>query len=200
MSELTAARSAEESEALRIFLRLIRPRPLADPYPLYARLRDLAPLLPVRFPGVPAGFLVSTFAGCSRLLRDPVFGPPTNDQLDVLKPGWRDNPFTRYLYRSMVFMAGAPHRQRRQPASRHFAPAQAARHRAELDRIAALLVGRLAARARAGAGPVDLVEHLALPFAALSLGRLLGIDDDEAIELGRLARQVGAVVRAVRVR
>src|ERR1700761_7506066 len=67
MSELTATRSAEESEALRIFLRLIRPRPLADPYPLYARLRDLAPLLPVRFPGVPAGFLVSTFAGCSRL-------------------------------------------------------------------------------------------------------------------------------------
>jgi cytochrome P450 len=192
MSELTAARSAEESEALRIFLRLIRPRPLADPYPLYARLRDLAPLLPVRFPGVPAGFLVSTFAGCSRLLRDPVFGPPTSDQLDVLKPGWRDNPFTRYLYRSMVFMAGAPHRQRRQPASRHFAPAQAARHRAELDRIAVLLVGRLAARARAEAGPVDLVEHLALPFAALSLGRLLGIDDDEAIELGRLARQVGA--------
>ena len=108
MSELTATRSAEESEALRIFLRLIRPRPLADPYPLYARLRDLAPLLPVRFPGVPAGFLVSTFAGCSRLLRDPVFGPPTNDQLDVLKPGWQDNPFTRYLYRSMVFMAGTP--------------------------------------------------------------------------------------------
>jgi cytochrome P450 len=35
------------------------------------------------------------------------------------------------------------------------------------------------------------MEHLALPFAALSLGRLLAIDDDEAIRLGRLARQVG---------
>src|SRR5260370_30732467 len=30
----------------------------------------------------------------------------------------------------------------------------------------------------------------ALPLAALSLGRLLAIDDDEAIRLGRLARQV----------
>jgi cytochrome P450 len=196
MSVLIASRRTEDSEALRIFLRLIRPRPLDDPYPLYARLRDLAPLLPVRLPGVPGGYLVSTFAGCSRLLRDPVFGPPTPDQLDVMKPGWRGNPFTRYLYRSMVFMAGAPHRERRQATSRHFLPVQAARHREELDQIAGLLVSRLAAAGPHGPGgsqPVDLVQHLALPFAALSLGRLLGIDDDEAMELGGLARQVGAV-------
>jgi cytochrome P450 len=189
--ETSRARRAEESEALRIFLRLIRPRPLADPYPLYARLRDLAPLLPVRFPGVPAGYLVSTYAGCSRLLRNPGFGPPTHDQLDLLKPGWRDNSFTRYMYRSMVFLAGPAHRERRQAASRHFAPAQIARYRDELDQLAELLVERLARHGRHGAGPVDLMEHLALPFAALSLGRLLAIDDDEAIRLGRLARQVG---------
>jgi len=181
-------RRTEESQALRIFLRLIRPRPLDDPYPLYAQLRDLAPFLPVRFPGVPAGYLVSTFAGCSRLLRDPAFGPPTHDQLDLLKPGWRDNSFTRYMYRSMVFRAGAAHRESRQAASRHFAPARTARYRDELDQLAGQLVDRLAAQ---GSGPVDLMEHLALPFAALSLGRLLAIDDDEAIRLGRLARQVG---------
>jgi cytochrome P450 len=185
------ARRTEESEALRIFLRLIRPRPLADPYPLYARLRDLAPFLPVRFPGVPAGYLVSTYAGCSRLLRDPMFGPPTHDQLDLLKPGWRDNSFTRYMYRSMVFRAGPAHREHRQAASRHFAPAQTARYRDELDQLAGALVERLAGPARHGTGPVDLMEHLALPFAALSLGRLLAIEDDEAIRLGRLARQVG---------
>ena len=188
MSVLTTDRRTEESQALRIFLRLIRPRPLDDPYPRYAQLRDLAPFLPVRFPGVPAGYLVSTFAGCSRLLRDPAFGPPTHDQLDLLKPGWRDNSFTRYMYRSMVFRAGAAQRERRQAASRHFAPAQTARYRDELDQLAGQLVGRLAAH---GPGPVDVMEHLALPFAALSLGRLLAIDDDEAIRLGRLARQVG---------
>src|SRR6202022_2676591 len=64
-----------DAEALRIFLRLIRPRPLANPYPLYARLRDMAPFLPIRFPGVRAAYLVSTFASCSRLPRDPAFGP-----------------------------------------------------------------------------------------------------------------------------
>ena len=67
--------TAADAEALRIFLRLIRPRPLDDPYPLYAELRHQAPFLPIRFPGMPAGYLVTSFASCSRLLRDPAFGP-----------------------------------------------------------------------------------------------------------------------------
>ncbi|HEX9529018.1 MAG TPA: cytochrome P450 [Streptosporangiaceae bacterium] len=163
--------------------------PLADPYPLHARLRDTAPFLPVRFPGVRAAYLVSTFASCSRLLRDPAFGPPSYAQLDAMNPGWRDNAFTRCLYRSMVFRAGPGHRERRQVAARHFTPRQIGTYRAELDEIAGMLLDRLAEH---GPGPVDLVEQLALPFASLSLGRLLAIPDDEAIRLGRLARRVGA--------
>jgi cytochrome P450 len=193
MSVLGTERDAD-AEALRIFLRLIRPRPIADPYPLYNRLRDLAPFLPIRFPGVPNGYLVSTYTGCSRLLRDPAFGPPTREHLDALKPDWRDNAFTRCLYRSMVFRSGRNHRERRQVASHHFAPRQIGGYRPELERIATMLIDDLANRARAaGNAPVDLVENLALPFASLSLGRLLGIADDEAITLGRLARQAGGV-------
>jgi cytochrome P450 len=189
MSAPTVARTAD-AEALRIFLRLIRPQPLADPYPLYARLRDLAPFLPIRFPGVPSGYLVSTFASCSRLLRDPAFGPPSRAHLDALKPGWHDSAFIRCMYRSMVFRAGSSHRERRQPASRHFAPREMEKFRAELDQLAAMLVDRLAAQ---GSGPVDLIEQVALPFASLSLGRLLAIPDDESIRLGRLTRQIGTV-------
>jgi cytochrome P450 len=189
MSTSVLGRTAEV-EARRIFLELIRPRPLADPYPLYTRLRDLAPLLRVRFPGVPAGYLVSTYDGCSRLLRDPAFGPPTQAQLDAMRPGWRDNAFTRCLYRSMVFLTGAEHRQRRQAAARFFTARQVETYRAGLAEMAGRLVDRLATLPP---GPVDLVEQLALPFASLSLGRLLAIADDEAIQLGRLARQAGPV-------
>jgi cytochrome P450 len=167
-----------DATALRIFLRLIRPRPLEDPYPLYAQLREMAPFLPVRFPGVPDGYLVTTFAGCSRLLRAPAFGPPTYPQLDALNPGWRENAFTRCIYRTMVFLGGPSHRERRQVASRYFTPRQIGRYRAQLDEIAGVLIDRLAGP---GSGPVDLVEQLALPFASLSLGRLLAIADDEAI-------------------
>ena len=173
------------AEALRIFLRLTRPRPLADPYPLHARLRDLAPFLPIRFPGVANGFLVSTFAGCSRLLRDPAFGPPTGEHLDALRPGWRENAFTRSLYRSMPLLTGQSHRAQRQAASHHFSPRSMEAYRDEMERVATTLLDDLA-----GLAPtVDLMDGLALPFASLSLGRLLGIADDEAIRLGRLTRQ-----------
>jgi cytochrome P450 len=185
----TAVKS-DQAEALRIFLRLIRPSPLADPYPLYTRLRDIAPFVPIRLPGVPEGYLVSTFAGCSQLLRDPAFGPPTDAHLDALRPGWQENAFTRCLYRSMVFLAGSGHRERRQAAARPFIPRQFGPFRSELDEVAAMLVNQLAAHSD---GNVDLIEQLALPFASLSLGRLLAIPDDEAIRLGRLARQVGPV-------
>jgi cytochrome P450 len=175
-----------DAEALRIFLRLTRPRPLADPYPLYARLRDLAPFLPIRFPGVANGFVVSTFAGCSRLLRDPAFGPPTGEHLDALRPGWRQNAFTRYLYRSMPLLTGQSHRAHRQAAAHHFSPRSIETYRDEMERVAFTLLDDLEGLAPA----VDLVEKLALPFASLSLGRLLGIADDETIRLGRLTRQV----------
>jgi cytochrome P450 len=178
------------AEALRIFLRLIRPRPLDDPYPLYADLRDRAPFLPVRYPGMPAAYLVTTFASCSRLLRDPAFGPPTFAQLDVMNPGWRENAFTNCVYHSMVMQSGPAHRERRQVGSRPFTPRQIGAFRVELDEVADLLIERLAGH---GPGPVDLVEHLALPFASLSLGRLLSIADDEALRLGQLARRVGVV-------
>ena len=174
------------AEALRLFLRLTRPRPLADPYPLHARLRDLAPFLPIRFPGVANGFLVSTFAGCSRLLRHPAFGPPTGEHLDVLRPGWRQNAFTRYLYRSMPLLTGESHRAHRQATAQYFSPRSIEAHRDEMERVATTLLDGLADLAPA----VDLVAGLAVPFASLSLGRLLGMADDEAIRLGWLTRQV----------
>jgi cytochrome P450 len=183
VSTLTATRDAE---ALRIFLRLTRPRPLADPYPLHARLRDLAPILPIRFPGVTNGFLVSAFASCSRLLRDPSFGPPTGDHLDALRPGWRESTFTRCLYRSLPLLTGRSHQAHRRAAARHFSPRRIQAYRQEIERLADALLDDIE-----GSGPdVDLVERLALPFASLSLGRLLGIADHDAIVLGQLTRQV----------
>jgi cytochrome P450 len=183
---MSAAAAGADAEALRIFLRLTRPKPLPDPYPLHARLRDLAPFLPIRFPGVTSGFLVSTFDGCSRLLRDPSFGPPTGDHLDALRPGWQESAFTRCLYRSLPLLTGQSHRAHRQAAAEHFSPRRIEAYRREMECAADALLDDLGA-----SGPaVDLVERLAVPFASLSLGRLLGIADDEAIRLGRLTRQV----------
>jgi cytochrome P450 len=124
------------------------------------------------------------------VLRDPAFGPPTFAQLDTLNPGWRDSAFTNCVYRSMVMMSGPAHRARRQVASRPFTLRQIEAFQADVDEITELLLDRLAG---SGPGPVDIVEELAMPFASLSLGRLLAIPDDEALRLGQLARRLGVV-------
>jgi len=106
--------------------------------------------------------------------------------LDALRPGWRESTFTSCLYRSMPLLTGQSHRAHRQAAAHHFSPRRIEAYRDEMERVAAALLDELD-----DLGPaVDLVERLALPFASLSLGRLLGISDDEAIRLGQLTRQV----------
>ena len=65
--------------------------------------------------------------------------------------------------------------------------ARAGQHREQLGQIADLLIARLAVPGPRDAGPsdqgqappVDLVQQLALPFAALSLGRLLGLTETD---------------------
>jgi cytochrome P450 len=63
--------------------------------------------------------------------------------------------------------------------------------RADAERIADHLVDGLAERL-AGGATVNLVDALAVPYAALMTGVLLGIPDDEALALGRAARDASA--------
>jgi cytochrome P450 len=167
-------RGSAEAEALRIFLRLIRPRPLADPYPLYAELRERAPFLPIRFPGMPAGYLVTTYASCSRLLRDPAFGPPTYAQIDALNPDWRDNAFTRCVFHSMVMMSGPAHRERKQVASRPFGPRQIGPFRGQLARRVGVVFEQFAAadqRRNLVVSGEELVQRLAAVLAGRGGGK-----------------------------
>jgi cytochrome P450 len=87
----------------------------------------------------------------------------------------------------MPLLTGHSHRVRRQAAAHHFSPRRIGAHHQEMERVATTLLDNLDRHGPAA----DLVEELALPFASLSLGRLLGIADDDAIRLGRLTRQAG---------
>lgn len=181
-----APESTHSQEALRLFLKMIRPRPLADPYPMYRRLRELAPFHTIRLPGLAATYVATTHAEISELLRRKEFGPLSPAHLDVLSPGWEQNKFTRSLYTSMAFRMGEPHKERRGLVSKDFTPRKTAGHREMITQAADSVLDRMD-------GEVDLEESLALPFASLTIGRPLGIPDSVALELGRLARTAGTV-------
>lgn len=185
MSIASAERvDAESAEVLSLFLAICRPRALADPYPLYARLRQIAPVLVLHLPGTAPRYLVTSFTECSQMLRDQRFGPLREEDRDTLDPSWREHPYKRRMYRSMLFRVGAEHRLRRSFATRHFTPSRTADRRREIGVIVDELLDRLAEQG-AGGAPVDIEEALAVPYSSLVIGRLLGIPDEEALRLGR---------------
>lgn len=180
----------ENTEVKRLFLRLVRPRPEANPYPLYARLREIGPVLPVRFPGMAPRYLITTFAECTAMLRDDIAGPLTEDHFHETHPSWRKQRFTASLFRSMAFRRGAEHRLDRALLARHFSPRRVSEWRAEIAEIARTMLDRLSCLAAAG-DPVDIENELAVPYSALVIGRVMGMSGEQALRLGKLARHCG---------
>ncbi|GAB3685710.1 cytochrome P450 [Actinocorallia lasiicapitis] len=173
-------------EALRLFLKMVRPRPHADPYPMYARLRELAPLHTIRLPGLAATYVATTHAEVSELLRRREFGPLTPGHLDVLSPSWREHRFVRCMYGSMAFTHGREHRPRRALVSDDFSARRTDTCRPALVQSVDRVLDGLD-------GECDLVESLALPFAAETIGAALGMPVPVALELGRELRIAGNV-------
>ena len=181
------------NEAKRLFLRMVRPNPEPNPYPAYARLREIGTVVPVVFPGVAPRYLVTSFAECAEMLRDDNIAPLTEGHFHETNPNWREQGLTSSLFNSMAFHSGAEHRLDRAMFARHFSPRRTARRREGMVEIAETLLDRLAEKGANGAG-VDIERELGVPYSALIIGRLMGIPDVQAIRLGWLARQSGATL------
>ena len=184
---------ADSAEARRIFLRMFRTEPVADPYPMYARLRTIAPILAIRHPRFPSSYLISTQEHCAALFRDPDFPPITAVALDKLAPGWRDNPFARAMHTSLMFKSGAAHRKLRATVGHFLNPRAVEQRRGEVAELVDSLLDELADLGRSGE-PVDIAGALALPYASLITGLLLGLDREESLRLGQLTRRCGAIL------
>jgi cytochrome P450 len=172
---------------------MARPRAGANPYPLYARLREMGVVVPVHFPGVSTRYLVTTFAGCTAMLRDDAVAPLTEDHFHESNPTWKQQDFARRLFGSMAFGSGAEHRLDRGVVAKYFAPPRIEQRRAEITELADTLLDRLADLGSSG-DPVDIERELAVPYSALIIGRLMGISDERAVRLGWLTRKASSTL------
>jgi cytochrome P450 len=179
--------------ARRLFLRMARPVATPDPYPLYAQLRQLGPVVPVRFPGVPPRYLITTFAECTAVLRHDAAAPLARDHFYQTNPQWAEHGLVRSMLGSMAFHSGQQHRLERGMLAKHFSPRRVAQQRQDLNKVAQTLLDELEARGRGG-DPVDIEHELSVPYCALAIGRLMGIPDDQALRLGSLARRCAATL------
>jgi len=155
---------------------LLDPAILADPYPLYRRLRTEAPVL---WDPYLHAWVVTRYADVVTVLhRFSADRTPTPEQLEAMGLGALD-PVARVMVRQMLFMDAPMHTRIRGLAAQAFTPRRVAVLRAHIEDIAARLVDAVRDRGR-----MDVIADLAAPLPAIVTAEMLGVpvEDHERLK------------------
>jgi cytochrome P450 len=151
---------------------LADPRFKADPYPTYARLREVAPVHRTMLTRRRGAWLLARYDDVDALLRDPRFAKnPANARGEggrsdaIWMPG-----FLRPLARNMLDLDARDHTRLRALVQKAFTPRMVEAQRPRIES----LVDELLGRARRS-GRIELVAGLALPIPLTIISELLGV-------------------------
>ena len=159
-----------------------------DPYPVYRRLRDEAP---VHWAAEMRAWCVSRYDDVQYVLRNPeIFSsramftvlmaggqerPPINlesiGRLLRFFAQTRQNPLQFHKTRMLIASDGPPHAAMRNIVTRGFTPRRIADWEPRIREIAAACVGRLHT-----GEPFDLVHDLAVPLPVTVIAEMIGIE------------------------
>lgn len=152
------------------------PEGIADPAPLYHRLRDIAP---VHHSGTGTIFL-TRFDDCNEVLRDNRFGngdgstsvglPSADPEVAAYRAEQRRR--TEDQPRSMLFLDPPEHTRQRRLVSRAFTPRRVEQMRATIADLAHGCVDRLAE-----AGRADLLDLVGFPLPVAVIGAMVGVPE-----------------------
>jgi len=154
----------------------VGPDYVQDPYPLYAALREQAPVSRVRMPGGTETWLVTQYEDVRAALADPRLHKDYRE-LDELNPnaGLPPTSSVGAMRASMLSRDPPDHTRLRRLVSKAFTPR---RIEALRPRIAGITAGLLDAMEDAGPD-VDLLESLAVPLPVTVICEMLGIPSQD---------------------
>ena len=156
---------------------LLDPEVLADPYPLYHRLRSEDPVM---WDPYLHAWIVTRYADVATVFRkfsaDRTPTPEYFEKLGVPEVA----PAARMMIRQMLFMEGPGHVRLRRLAGASFQPAKVAELRPHIEEIANGLIDDIIAR---GPGRVDLLADFAETLPAMVTCELLGVPVEHHVEL-----------------
>lgn len=146
---------------------LLDPEVLANPYPLYHRLRTEDP---VHWDPFLHAWVVTRYAEVVRVFqRFSAERTPTPEQLRLL--GMEElAPLAKVMVRQMLFLDPPDHTRVRSLASKAFTPARVAVLRSHIQEITASLLDAVQA-----AGEMDVLAALAYPLPAIVTAEMLGV-------------------------
>jgi len=145
---------------------------VADPYPVYERLRALAPI--VHDPNT-EHWLVTRYDDVSSLLRDRRFGRTylhiaTHEEMGHAPPPPQLDPFWHLINHGILDMEPPDHTRVRRLVAKAFTPRMVESMREPVQRLTDALVDEVD-----GAGEFDLLAAIAEPLPVAVIAELLGV-------------------------
>ena len=167
MPVVTKAPAEDVDDGPLSLYRLLDPEVLANPYPLYRRLRTEAP---VHWDPFLHAWVVTRYADVVTVLhRFSANRTPTPEQLAVL--GLESlTPVARVMVRQMLFLDAPSHTRIRGLASQAFTPRRVERLREHIQSITDELLDAAIPRGR-----MDVIDDLAAPLPAIVTAEMLGV-------------------------
>ena len=148
--------------------RLLDPEVLANPYPLYARLRTEDP---VHWDPFLHAWVVTKYPDVIRVLHHfSANRTPTPEQLSAMNLSAL-NPIAKVMVRQMLFLDPPDHTRLRALASAAFTPSRVERLRSHIQEIAENLIDGIISRGRR----MDLIADFAAPLPAIVTAEMLGV-------------------------
>jgi pimeloyl-[acyl-carrier protein] synthase len=170
---------AEPAAEFDLFLPLRSTGSLENPYPVYALLRTVRPVLEVPVPDFegPGAWLLTRHRDVHLALRDPRFSanrlraPLIHQNLDRLPPFIRQSAEGQ---RTMLVMDPPDHTRIRKLVNKAFTPKRIGALRGRIEELVDLQLDELA-----NGDPADLIHDLAEPLPAIVIAELLGVPAED---------------------
>jgi len=166
---------ASQAQSKLSLYHLLDPQVLADPYPLYHRLRTEAPVF---WDPYLHAWVVTRYADIVTVLHQfSAKCAPTPQQLAAI--GMPElGPVAQVMMRQMLFMDAPAHTRLRGLASMAFTPARVEALRSHIQEIVDTLIAPLTS-----AGRMDVIAHLAAPLPAIVTSEMLGVPTSDRDQL-----------------
>ena len=175
MTKSHAANSGKKRDADLSLFRLLDPDVLADPHPLYHRLRREDP---VHWDPFLHTWVVTRYADVVRVLRDfSAQRTPTGEQLTAIGLAAL-NPVAKVMVRQMLFLDPPAHSRIRNLASAAFTPRRVEVLRSHIRDIVKDLLGKVKPNS-----VMDVIADLAVPLPCIVTAEMLGVPVEDHRQL-----------------
>jgi cytochrome P450 len=169
--------SEQPSDAPLSLYHLMNPEVLANPYPLYRRLRSEAP---VHWDPYLHAWIVTRYEDVITVLtRFSAERAPSPEYFEALGAP-EVGPIAKVMVKQMLFRDGPAHARLRKLAGEAFVPARVHALRDHIQEIATRLIDDIQAR---GDGRFDLLADFAEPLPAIVTAEMLGVPVDDHVKL-----------------